>query len=245
MDAASSSKQVGNEVSATDWQDHHDEQDRASQRRSSLNQSISSRHSSVQPSTDGASVRATRQPYYRQPSVRIRRLPSQQQHVQFASQSRLNGRDAGAPGTVTDANVPGGGLGATGRRRSSSDPRPAPGYTPATHPHGALTRSATGMSGLATLAEEGGQAAPSTTAGPAAPLARRPGAFRRASDATKSALGFRQPSQYGGSQAGSTAGSDSGQNQDEYDEDLVNILDVVGTMILVSQKLLRSIWVAA
>ena len=227
MHANSSTNNLGSGVSETDWHGHHHDYDAERQQRASVNPSISSRNSSPRPPTIGLATTTARAPLNRQPSVRIRRFQPQQsqqhQHVQFASTARADGGEAGDGSARPE-------FAATGRRRSSSDPRPAPSHAMPPQSHG-LTRSVTGLSGLPTLNEEDtqGQGTSSVARGPAAAPNQRPGMFQRASTAAMSALGKRQPSRYDNGQAGFTAGSATGQDHQEYDENFVNILDVVGT----------------
>ena len=219
MQANSSTNQLGEGVSETDWGNRP----QAQYTDTSLYPSVSSRNNSPHPPSSALATTTSRVPLSRQPSVRIRRLPSQQiqqqQHVQFASQARGDGGVADGRTRPEYAS--------TGRRRSSSDPRPAPGHAAPAQSHG-LTRSTTALSGLPTLNEEDsqGQGTLSTAArGPSTAPPQRPGIIQRASNATLSALGRRDTSRYDNGQLDSTTGSTTHQ---EYDEDLVNILDVVG-----------------
>lgn len=207
-------------MSETDWSN----QPQVQHTETSLHPSVSSRNSSPRPPSSVVANTTSRAPLSRQPSVRIRRLPSQQlqqhQHIHFASQARVD--DGAVDGRARPEYA------ATGRRRSSSDPRPAPGHTAPVQSHG-LTRSATGLSGLPTLNEEDSQgqgAASAAARGPSAAPPQRPGIIQRASNATMSALGRRQTSRYDDGQLDSTTGSTAQGH--EYDEDFVNILDAVG-----------------
>lgn len=206
----------------TDWSN----QPQAQHTGTSLHPSVSSRNSSPRPPSSVVAKTTSRAPLSRQPSVRIRRLPSQQlqqqQHIQFASQARVDGE-------AVDGRA-GPDYAATGRRRSSSDPRPAPGHA-APAQSNVLTRSATGLSGLPTLNEEDSQGQGSASAaarGPSAAPPQRPGIIQRASNATMSVLGRRQTSRYDDGQLDSTTGSTAHQEHQEYDEDFVNVLDAVG-----------------
>ena len=222
MQSNSSTNQLGEGVCETDWGNRP----QAQHMETSLHPSVSSRNSSPHPSSSVMATTTSRAPLSRQPSVRIRRLPSQQlqhqQRVQFASQAR------GDNGVVDGIARPD--YAATGRRRSSSDPRPAPGHAAPAQSYG-LTRSATALSELPTLNEEDsqGQGMASTAArGPSAAPPQRPGIIQRASNATMSALGRRQTSRFDNGHLDSSTGSTTRQGHQEYDEDLVNILDAVG-----------------
>ena len=225
MQANSSVNNSATGISETDWQDARRDRDPEARNRTP----ISSRNSSPHPPSTGLAARTTtaRAPLYRQPSVRIRRLQSQQlpqhQHIQFDSTARTDSAQAGHGGTRPD-------LAATGRRRSSSDPQPALGHTVPPQSNG-LARVSTGLSGLPTLREESSQPEnPSSAArGPAvAPPSQRPGMIQRASTAAMSVLGRRQIGRYEDDQASTAAGSAAGQDNQEYGEDMVNILDAVG-----------------
>ena len=171
-------------------------------------------------------LRPTLRPQTSRPSIRISRLPSAQNVPRTRPQPETTGP------TASDS------LQQAGRRRSSSDPQRT--SWPRRNDDG-LTRSATRTSYMEPVEEESSRTrathsealTPETTAPTSSGLnvpapdtmSIPPGMFRRASLAVGSAMGF-------GGKRNSTATDGPApptiEQNDEYESQLVDILDVVG-----------------
>ena len=146
-------------------------------------------------------------PSSRPSSVRIRRLPSSPNLAQLAAQ---DGRDK-----ETDQD---------GRRRSLSAPQ-EPQWRSST-PRADLTRQRTSTA-MPSVAEDAPYATPETEDQLDVPTQPRRGRFRRASNAMSSMIG--RPRTPGG--------PDEYTGSNEYDSELVDLLDVVGMYITTSHWL--------